>query len=120
MTDSIWIRLRERLKRSRFRSSFKLGKEEIDYLRTRGTDIIRNHAFDFVRQRLAPAAPKNDGKQTPMKGHPVFIAQHATGTCCRSCLGKWHGIAEGREMTSGEIQYVVSVITRWIQWKSSS
>jgi len=47
---------------------------------------IEQHARDFVNECLAPELPKNDGKQTPMKNHPVFIAQHATATCCRKCL----------------------------------
>jgi hypothetical protein len=114
LTDDNWLRLRKRLARSKFRSRFKLGDYEMEYLRTRGADMIRNHAFDLVRQRLAPAAPRNDGRQTPMRNHPVFVAQHATATCCRSCLRKWHGIKEGVELTSAQVDYVVAVITRWI------
>jgi predicted Fe-S protein YdhL (DUF1289 family) len=69
------------------------------------------------RQQIA-----NDGKQTPMRGHPVFIAQHATATCCRGCLAKWHDIPAGRELTDREQQYVVQVIHRWlvIQMNSSA
>src|SRR3546814_17950696 len=81
---------------SRFRSRFRLGEKEHTYLATRGLPIVLDHAADFVEKRLAPAEPVNDGKQTPMRGHPVFIAQHATATCCRSCLAKWHGIPAGR------------------------
>ncbi|MDD4870440.1 MAG: DUF4186 domain-containing protein [Kiritimatiellae bacterium] len=114
INDKAWLRLKGRLCRSKFRSRFKLGKSEIEYLQTRGMDIIQTHAFDFIRQRLAPSMPRNDGKQTPMKGHPVFIAQHATGTCCRTCLRKWHGIPEGTELTGNQIQYVVSLLMRWI------
>lgn len=114
ITDEARLRLRERLARSKFRSRFKLSESETGYLKTRGMETIRLHALDFIRKRIAPAKPKNDGKQTPMKGHPVFIAQHATGTCCRSCLKKWHGMADGKELTDGETQYVVSVIMRWI------
>ena len=69
---------------------------------------------DFVRQRLAPARIPNDGKQTPMRGHPVFIAQHATATCCRGCLKKWHDIPKGRELTDKEQEYVVSIIMNWL------
>ncbi len=62
-------------------------------------DTIRSHARDFVRTRLAPAQIPNDGKQTPMRGHPVFLAQHATGCCCRGCLYKWHRIPQGVQLT---------------------
>ena len=75
---------------------------------------IRSHAYDFVHERLAPAEPKNDGKQTPMRGHPVFIAQHACACCCRGCLEKWHKIPKGRALTEEEVKYVVGVLMKWI------
>ncbi len=114
ISDQAWIRLKERLCRSKFRSRFKLGETELEYLKTRGLETIRLHARDFILKRLAPAQPQNEGKQTPIKGHPVFIAQHATATCCRSCLKKWHGIPEGKQLTGKQSQYVVSVVMRWI------
>ena len=104
----------KRLSQSRFRSSFSLKANDRYYVSEKGMDTIRSHAKDFVEKRLAPARPHNDGKQTPMRGHPVFIAQHATGTCCRGCLEKWHHIPQGREMTESEQAYVVDVIMEWI------
>ena len=103
------------LSRSRFRSSFKLGAKESSYLNAKGIETIEAEACDFVTKRLAPANPKNDGKQTPMKNHPAFIAQHATATCCRKCLEKWHRIPKGRSLTERETEYVVSVILRWLR-----
>lgn len=85
----------KRLSQSKFRSSFTLKANDRHYVLEKGMDTVRSHATDFVRDRLAPAEPKNDGKQTPMRGHPVFIAQHATGTCCRSCLEKWASYPQG-------------------------
>jgi len=85
------------LARSKFRSKFKLTKKDRDYIATKGLETIKDHAFQFVNSRVAYDFPKNDGKQTPMRGHPVFIAQHATATCCRGCIQKWHGIETGRD-----------------------
>jgi hypothetical protein len=76
---------------------------------------MRAHAAELIADRLAPAQPRNDGKQTPYRGHPVFIAQHATATCCRTCLLRWHGIEKGRTLTREERTYVVAVIGRWIE-----
>jgi hypothetical protein len=99
---------------SRFRSKFKLGPDERAYLHMKGRAAISRHAADMIARRLAPANPARDGKQTPMRGHPVFIAQHATATCCRGCLEKWHGIERGRALSAGEQAYVVNVIASWI------
>jgi predicted Fe-S protein YdhL (DUF1289 family) len=72
------------------------------------------HAAEFIEKRLAPAAPANDGKQTPMRHHPVFIAQHATATCCRGCLQKWHAIPKGRVLETAEKRYILEVIETWL------
>ena len=119
MTDEDWKALQERLSRSAFRSRFHLSAEDKDYVLKKGMDVIGAHASDFVDKRLRPRSPVNDGKQTPMKGHPVFIAQHATGCCCRSCLEKWHGIPMGRTLTDAETAYVVSVLMTWLHEHAS-
>ena len=87
------------LSKSKFRSSFSLKKTDKKYINDKGLDLIESHAYDFVNKRLAPSIIPNDGKQTPMRGHPVFIAQHATATCCRNCLYKWHKIKPGNLLT---------------------
>ncbi|WP_263771658.1 DUF4186 domain-containing protein [Propionivibrio soli] len=103
------------LSKSRFRRRFSLGAKEHEYLAAKGTETIADHAREFVAQRLAPAKPANDGRQTPFRGHPVFVAQHATATCCRSCLAKWHDIAAGHQLTPEEQAHVVAAIMRWIE-----
>jgi hypothetical protein len=103
-----------RLATSPFRSRFQLNAKDRAYLDSRGIHVVLDHARDFVAKRLAPADPANDGKQTPMRGHPVFVAQHATATCCRSCLAKWHGIPTGCELTRDEQAHVVRTIERWL------
>ncbi len=104
----------QRLSRSTFRQRFHLGSKEWQYCQDKGPDIIDSHAADFVAKRLAPADPANDGKQTPMRGHPVFIAQHATATCCRQCLEKWHGIPRHHALSSEQQHYIVTVIHHWL------
>ncbi len=105
------------LKRSKFRSSFHLSNNDKEYVNKKGIEKIREHAFDFVNKRIAPQSIINDGRQTPMKGHPVFVAQHATATCCRGCLYKWHNIKPGVKLSEEQIQYVVQVIMKWIEYE---
>lgn len=102
------------LANSPFRRRFRLQGKELEYLRSKGLPVILEHAADFIEKRLAPAFPANDGKQTPMRHHPVFIAQHATATCCRNCLAKWHQIPKGRALEAAEKQYIVEVIGKWL------
>lgn len=107
-------RLFEGLARSRFRSRFRLDAADAAYLAARGRAAVLVHAERFVAARLAPAAPAKDGRQTPMRGHPAFVAQHATASCCRACLARWHRIPAGRPLTAAEIAHVVAAIDRWL------
>lgn len=108
-------KLLESLSKTKFRGSFHLDEKMKRYVIEKGMNKIVEHAYDFVRTRLAPANILNDGKQTPYRGHPVFIAQHATGTCCRGCLMKIHKIEKNKKLSNNEIDYVVNVITSWIR-----
>lgn len=104
-----------KLSKSKFRSSFKLNNKLKEYVKEKGYNKIEEHAYDFINKRLKPEVILNDGKQTPMKGHPVFIAQHACACCCRGCLEKWHHIPKGRELTDKEIDYIVKLLLTWIK-----
>ncbi len=103
------------LSKSKFRSSFHLRKYMISYINEKGIDTIEEHAYNFIKTKIGDKNPKNDGRQTPMKNHPVFIAMHACGCCCRSCLYKWHHIEKGRELTNNEIEYFVNLVMQWIK-----
>ena len=105
----------DRIGRQRFRQKFHLYARDRATVELRGMDTIRTHAHDLIAKKLAPAEPHKDGKQTPYRGHPVFVAQHATATCCRSCLERNHDIPKGRELTKKERAYVIDVICRWIE-----
>ena len=110
----------DKLARSKFRSGFHLTRKEQAYLEEKGLDVMRRHAADFVRQKLAPAEPANDGRQTPMHGHPVFKAMHATACCCRGCLNKWYKVPLHRELTDLEQQRIVNLLMAWIRRNSRS
>jgi hypothetical protein len=103
------------LQKSTFRSKFKLSNKDRQYIRDKGINTIRQHAIDFIKARMVPQYSKNDGRQTPMKGRPVFIAQHATATCCRSCIQKWHGIKKGRVLNDEEMEFIVVLLMGWIE-----
>ncbi|MBQ5332423.1 MAG: DUF4186 domain-containing protein [Oscillospiraceae bacterium] len=104
-----------KLKRSAFRARFHLSEKDIKYIDKKGMETIRSHCSDFIAERLAPAVIPNDGKQTPMRGHPVFIAQHACACCCRGCLEKWYRVPKGRELSKNEQERIVRLLMTWIE-----
>ncbi len=105
----------QKLEKSNFRSGFHLSEKDKRYIDEKGMEVIRSHAEDFVAKRLAPSAPRNDGKQTPMRGHPVFVAQHACACCCRGCLNKWYRVPKGRTLTDTEQKKIVNLLMAWIK-----
>lgn len=113
MTDDLDALL-ARIGQHHFRAKFHLRGRDRAVVDLRGMTTVRQHARDIIDKRLAPAAPRNDGRQTPYRGHPVFVAQHATATCCRTCLERSHGIPTGHALDDAEMDYVVEAICRWI------
>lgn len=104
-----------RLGKSDFRAKFRLKNKELEYIEQKGIETIKSHARDFISKRIAPAEIPNDGKQTPMRGHPVFIAQHATATCCRGCINKWHKFPKNVQLSQEQKDYLVDLIMEWIK-----
>ena len=113
MTDRI-SQILASLKKSKFRSKFKLTEKDQQYIQYKGIDTIMQHSIDFIKTRIVPQYPKNDGKETPMREPPAFIAQHAIATCCRSCIQKWHGIKGGDILNDQEIELLVGLVMRWM------
>jgi hypothetical protein len=86
----------------------------------------RNHALRKGRSALSLAAsrriemsvgaenPSNDGRQTPFDGNVLYYAQHATASCCRTCIAYWHDIPKGRALTPDERQYLTGLVVRYI------
>lgn len=105
----------QKLGRSSFRARFHLSEKDKRYIDEKGLETVRRHAEDFVKTRLAPAVILNDGKQTPMKGHPVFVAQHACACCCRGCLNKWYKVPKNKELTAVQQQKIVNLLMAWIE-----
>ncbi len=104
----------EKLQNSPFRAKFHLSAKDKAYIAQKGLPVIREHAQQFVATRLAPAKIPNDGRQTPMRGHPVFVAQHACACCCRGCLQKWYRIPKGVQLTEIQQEGIVSLLMAWI------
>lgn len=105
----------DRLSHSTFRSKFVLSDKDRAYARAKGKVVIDRHAHELLRSRVGDAEPRNDGKQTPWRGHPVFTAQHATACCCRGCIAKWHHIPQGRALSDEEVDRLARLIMAWIE-----
>jgi exodeoxyribonuclease V alpha subunit len=105
----------QKLQTSSFRSRFHLSDKDRQYIKDKGIETVRAHCKDFIRTRLAPAMIPNDGKQTPIRGHPVFVAQHACACCCRDCLYKWYKVPKNKALTDSQQEKIVNLLMFWIE-----
>ena len=67
-----------------------------------------------MREKLGPAEPVNDGKQTPMRGHPIFKAMHGSAMCCRGCMEKWWHVKRGVPLTDAQKAKAVDFLMAWV------
>ena len=104
-----------RLAKSKFRNRFRLDAADLAYIDRVGMATIRRHAEDFVGRKLAPAVPEKDGRQTPMRGHPVFKAMHGSAMCCRGCMEKWWKVPRGRALSAAQRRKAVDFLVAWIE-----
>lgn len=103
------------LEKSKFRASFHLNKKMIEYIDIKGLELVESHCNDFIDKNLKTYNKEKDGKQTPTKSHPVFVAQHATATCCRGCIEKWYHIPKEKVLQENEIKCIKAMIMEWIK-----
>ena len=111
-----------RLAKSKFRSRFKLTAEDRAYVGRVGIETIRRHAEDFVREKLAPAEPRNDGRQTPTTMRMIAVAVVAvmrirSAMCCRGCMEKWWKVRRGARLTEVQQLKAVEFLMAWIAKK---
>lgn len=86
----------------------------IRHAKRKGRVKLKEAAKHRLEKYLAPAYPVRDGRQTPFVGNAIYYAQHATATCCRTCLEYWHGIPKGQDLTTQELEYCTQLVDLFI------
>lgn len=88
----------------------ELDERAVRHAQRKGRIQLKEAARHRLTKYLAPAQPTRDGRQTPFEGNAIFYAQHATATCCRTCLQYWHNIPKGRELIAEEQEYCAALV----------
>ncbi len=92
--------------------AFKLGRKRLK-------ERLRKLIWDRVGH--APASELyRDGYQTswgttPAGPNILYFAQHATASCCRSCVAEWHGISKDRSLRESELDYLTALAMLYIE-----
>jgi hypothetical protein len=86
----------------------------VNYAKRKGKINLMATVEKRIRSSVSKPADSFDGRQTDWNGNPIFYAQHATATCCRRCIEKWHNIPRDRELTKSEIQYFTELARRYL------
>ncbi|OUR96731.1 hypothetical protein A9Q84_10345 [Halobacteriovorax marinus] len=103
----------KRLKRSSVCSKFVLKDHEWDYLANRGLDAILLEGRTLLIKRFSQVDKSHSCKNEPLRHHPIFVALHGTGACCRRSLSKWHGIPKDIELKEKDIFFILLILKEW-------
>lgn len=95
----------------------RIDEKAMRHAQRKGRMALKVAARDRLGKYLAVAEPRRDGLQTPFEGNAIYYAQHATATCCRTCLEYWHDIPKGRPLTDEEFEYCVALVGLFIDEK---
>ena len=95
----------------------EVDEKAANHAKRKGRHALKEAARDRLRKYLAPAEPPRDGYQTPLEGSAIFYAQHATATCCRTCLEYWHDIPKGQKLTEREFAYCAELVDLFLDTK---
>jgi hypothetical protein len=93
----------------------EIDQKAVNHTRRKGRLKMRLAVENRIRKSVGSARPYRDGYQTPWAGNAIFYAQHATASCCRTCIEEWHGIPQGRELTEDEIVYLTTLAMLYIE-----
>lgn len=85
-----------------------------DHALRKGRVALLGSVANRIAKAVAVENPFRDGQQTPFQGNVIYYAQHATASCCRTCIEYWHGIEKGRALTAEEQDYLVQLVTLYI------
>ena len=88
----------------------ELDERAVRHAQRKGRIQLKVAARSRLTKYLASAQLARDGRQTPFEGNAIYYAQHATATCCRTCLQYWHDIPKGRELTTEEQEYCAALV----------
>jgi hypothetical protein len=103
----------KRLKKSSICNKFTLKEHEWNYLANRGLDAVLLEGRSIIIHRFSEDDSNHNCKNSPLRHHPVLVALHATGCCCRSSLFKWHGVDKEMELREKDIFYILLIIKEW-------
>lgn len=91
-----------------------------NYGTRKGRIALLNGTTRFVRKHVGPPKDAFDGRRvpwpdkTPEKMNPYYYAQHATATCCRSCIETWYGIIPEESLSDQALAFFTALINEFI------
>ena len=94
-----------------------IDPKAIQNARKRGKNLILDRAKEIITKKIAKI-PEGyyDYLCTKKEGSEIInYAQHATGTCCRNCLERWHNIPQDIILSEKQVDYCVGLVKLYIE-----
>lgn len=95
----------------------KINPKAILRAKKRGLKAIRERAKQIVSKKIGhPPVSRWDYRNCPQEGTEVIeYGRHATATCCRPCLERWHNIPQNAFLTEEQIKYCVDLVELYVK-----
>lgn len=91
-----------------------IDQRAMNHALRKGRLQLNEAARQRIEKSIATAGNPRDGRQTPFEGNSLFYGQHATATCCRTCVEYWHGIPKSHDLSDDEIDYLHALLVRFL------
>ena len=91
----------------------RLDEHDMALIRKRGISGVKHDARDMVEAKLREMHEK-EGPRVPPRGNPIYKAMHACNAESRKKLSRAHRIPAGKDLSDGQVDSVVNMLTRWV------
>lgn len=93
----------------------KIDQRAVNYALRKGKIELFETAEHIIRKNIAKPADVYGNLATSIEGNAIHYAQHATATCCRKCIEKWHGIPLDQTLTEDQIVYFTKLVILYLK-----
>lgn len=90
-------------------------EKAINYALKKGKIELLKTVEQRIRSSVKAPADAFDGRRTKWEGNPIHYGQHATATCCRKCIERWHDISRDVELTEKQIKYFTHLVVMFLE-----
>jgi len=93
----------------------EFDEKAVNYALRKGKIELINTVEKRIRASVKAPVDAFDGRRTKWEGNPIHYGQHATATCCRKCIERWHNVPRDEELTEKQVKYFTHLVIMFLE-----